>query len=247
LIADHLRQDGVPIGRHGLVDVGWRGRFASHVAAVLGPVVGEEPVHFHFGGDQVPADIDSTLDVHRFAFDDRYIQTKIARPISCVETLTGSGSPRVESYRRGCDGKVEMVFDDPGRGDRPYRKDLAAGAAAVAERMPSRAELDGRGLEPVSLDAETRAVLERWWNHPTRDEASLMAAATVDVDERGTAFRPVIVPYRWSDAGAVIQGRTIRGWPRGSVMASGSLISMLVRAAWVVRTAVRGRRNRRER
>jgi hypothetical protein len=62
LIVDRLRADGLPAGRYALVDVGWRGRLATQVSAVLSQVVGEEPIHLHFGGDKVLPDVDACDD-----------------------------------------------------------------------------------------------------------------------------------------------------------------------------------------
>ncbi len=238
LIVDRLRSEGMPAGRYGLVDVGWRGRLASQVSAVLAQVVGEEPVHFHFGGDKVLPDVDARVPIRRFAFDGVTDPFPIEAPVSCIETLTASGKPRVVDYRRAPDGSVELVFDRPAVGEAGDRSELWAGAMRMAELIPSRASLDRWGLAPESLAEETRQVLDRWWNRPTRHDADAFRGLTFEHDEAGTALRPLIRPYRLYELRRTEQG-TSRQWPQGSAVISGRLMAGLVRS---VRSARRIRR-----
>ncbi len=238
LIVDRLRSEGMPAGRYGLVDVGWRGRLASQVSAVLAQVVGEEPVHFHFGGDKVLPDVDARVPIRRFAFDGVTDPFPIEAPVSCIETLTASGKPRVVDYRRAPDGSVELVFDRPAVGEAGDRSELWAGAMRMAELIPSRAALDRWGLAPESLAEETRQVLDRWWNRPTRHDADAFRGLTFEHDEAGTALRPLIRPYRLYELRRTEQG-TSRQWPQGSAVISGRLMAGLVRS---VRSARRIRR-----
>ena len=234
LIVDRLRADGVPAGRFGLVDVGWRGRLATQVSAVLSQVVGHEPVHFHFGGDKVLADVDDRVPIRRFAFDGVSDPHPIDAPVSCIETLTASGKPRVVEYRRGPDGQVDLVFDDPPAGSDGDRTELWAGALQAAALFPSRATLDGWGLRPGPLVGETVAVLDHWWNRPTDDEVHALEGLTFEHDEAGTTLRPLITPYRLADM-ASNGGRPLRQWPQGSAVASRPPMSVVARLVRLVR------------
>ncbi len=228
LIVDRLRADGLPAGRFGLVDVGWRGRLATHVSAVLSQVVGEPPVHFHFGGDKVLPDADAAVPIRRFAFDGYSVPHPIEAPVSCIETITASGKPRVIEYRRQPDGQVEMVFDEPVTGTHSDRDELWAGALRAAAYIPSRTSLDRWGLTAGSLATEAKVVLDHWWNHPQPAEVDALAHITFEHDEAGTALRPLVTPYRVNDLGAHRRSAR-RQWPQGSLVASGPLMSAAVR------------------
>lgn len=228
LIVDRLRADGTPAGKYALVDVGWRGRLATHVSAVLSQVVGEEPVHLHFGGDKVLPDVDASVPIRRFAFDGYSDPHPIEAPVSCVETMTASGKPRVIAYRRQPDGQVEMVFDEPQGGTGSGREELWAGALRTAEFVPSRAELGRWGLTSESLADEAKSVLDHWWNRPAPHEVDALAHLTFEHDEAGTALRPLVTPYQFNDL-RVDRRSARRQWPQGSLVASGRLMSTAVR------------------
>ncbi len=227
LIVDRLRAEGMPAGKFGLVDVGWRGRLASQMSAVLTQVVGQEPVHFHFGGKDILLDVDANVPIRRFAFDGISDPHPIDAPVSCIETMTASGKPRVIEYRRNSQGEVELVFDQPPGGEHGDRGELWAGALRTAELIPARATFDRLGLEPDSLAAETIAVLDHWWNRPTVDEVEALSDLTFEHDEAGTALRPLVTAYRFSELNRNRAPGTRRHWPQGSAAASGPLMSMV--------------------
>lgn len=234
LIVDRLRADAMPSGRYGLVDVGWRGRLASHVSAVLSQVVGEEPVHLHFGGDKVIAEVDARIEIKRFAFDGLSQPYPIEAPVSCVETLTASGKPRVIDYRRNADGSVELVFDDREVATPGDREELWAGALRMAANIPTRAVLDSWGLVNRSLGEEAKAVLDHWWNHPTEAEVRAFQGLTFEHDEAGTTFRPLVAPYR----AAELRPSTApadRQWPQGSAVISTGPMAAVARSTWTGR------------
>ncbi len=215
LILDYLRADGFPTGPIALVDVGWRGRLAWQVSAVLRNLVEVEPIHLHFGGDKVHADVDAAIPIERFAFDGYQPPKPVTAPVSCVETLTASGKARVVEYRRAVDGSVKLVFgrahSEVTDGD---RVELWAGALAMASGVPSRAELESWGISPTALDAEVRDLLGQWWNTPTPAEARALAALMFEHDEAGTRFRPLVAPYGLGEL--VRSEREPRQWAQGS-------------------------------
>ncbi len=236
LITDWLRSQNMPDGRYGLVDVGWRGRLAAQVSAVMTEVMGEEPIHYHFGGDKVIPDVDAKVRIRRFAFDGISDPYPIEGPVSCIETLTASGNPRVVDYRRAADGQVELVFDRESDGESD-RTELWAGALQMATHIPSHAEMEQWSLDPRPLAAETVAVLDHWWNHPTETEVRALDGLRFEHDEAGTTFRPLVAPYRYADFGRREHNR--RQWPQGSAVASSGPM------AGIARSVVIGRRIRR--
>ncbi|MGI9597542.1 MAG: hypothetical protein ACR2QK_15360, partial [Acidimicrobiales bacterium] len=238
LIVDRLRQEGTPAGKFGLVDVGWRGRLASQVSAVLAQVVGQDPVHFHFGGENILPDVEATVPIRRFAFDGISDPDPILTPVSCIETLTASGKPRVIEYRRNSDGEVDLVFDEPPAGRLGDRTELWAGALRMAELMPSRATLQDWGLDPGSLADEAKAVLDHWWNRPSGDEVEALADLTFEHDEAGTSLRPLVTPYRPSEM-RPNRPSSVRQWPQGSAVASGRFMRTV---AWMVQISRSARR-----
>ncbi|MGH1491103.1 MAG: hypothetical protein ACRBK7_17210 [Acidimicrobiales bacterium] len=238
LIVDRLRADGLPAGKFALVDVGWRGRLATQVSAVLSEVVGEPPVHFHFGGDKVLPDADASVPIHRFAFDGYSSPHPIDAPVSCIETITASGKPRVVEYRRRADGQVDMIFDEPVEPVDYGAEELWVGAVRTAESIPSRAVLSGWGLRPDSLADEAIAVLDHWWNRPTPQEVEALSNFTFEHDEAGTALRPLLTPYRLRDLGADRRAAR-RQWPQGSLAASSQVMSTAVRMSKFLRRPAR--------
>lgn len=242
LIVDRLRAEGTPAGRFGLVDVGWRGRLASQVSAVMVQVVGQEPIHLHFGGENILFDVEATVPIRRFAFDGISDPYPIETPVSCIETLTASGKPRVVEYRRNLDGEVELVFDQPPGGDQGDRTELWAGALRMAALVPDRATLDGWALTPSPLADEAKAVLDHWWNRPTLDEVRALSDLTFEHDEAGTALRPLITPYRVAE---IRRNRPSpsRQWPQGSAVASGAFMRGVARSVRLGRAFHRRLRN----
>jgi hypothetical protein len=231
LIVDWLRSQQMPSGRYGLVDVGWRGRLAWHVSAVLSEVVGEEPVHLHFGGDKVIPEVDARIRIKRFAFDGLSEPYPIEAPVSCVETITASGKPRVVDYRRVGDGSVELVFDERAESTGGDREELWAGAIRMATFMASREKLDRWGLVERSLAEEAKSVLDHWWNHPTKREVTAFQGLSFEHDEAGTTFRPLVAPYHLAEL-VRSDARSVRQWPQGSAVISGGPMARIARSVW---------------
>lgn len=239
LVVDYLAGEQMLEKRVGLVDVGWRGRLAWHISSVLRSAGAPDPVHLHFGGDKVIADVDRVITIRRFAFQgdgsDSWAPNGpvMGSPVTCVETLTASGKPRVVDYRRRPDDSIDLVFSEPTNGaatDDGDRADLWAGALAVAAALPARAQLASWGIRPTDLGADVRRVLDRWWNRPTTDEVASIAHLLFEHDEAGSAYHPLAAPYSWEEVARGTGSR--RAWVRGSEAVT----------PWLIRLAVSGGR-----
>jgi FMN phosphatase YigB (HAD superfamily) len=220
LIVDYVRGLGLPTGRIGLVDVGWRGRLAWVVSAVMREVTGHEPVHFHFGGDKVLPDVAAAVDIRRFAFDGLSPPSPITNPVSCVETITASGSPRLLGYERLADGSVRPVHE---RGvTAVHHRDrcrLWAGALRTANHLPSRALLDQLGTAAGSLGPEANEVLALWWTEPVRAEVEAMRGLVFEADDDGHAITPLVTPYSAKELSPADKPAR-RQWQQGSAALS---------------------------
>jgi len=236
LIADYLRQESMLEGRIALVDVGWRGRLAWQVSAVLRQIVEIEPIHFHFGGIDSDETIDREIQIFRFAFDGRSrpVPPELPSPVSTVETLTASNEARVLDYRRRPDGEVELVFDSVGAGpggDSSSARDrelLWDGAALAAAALPKRSTLESWNVDQTSLSAESVAVLSQWWNSPTKAEAMALADLQFEHDEAGTSHRSLAVPYSLKELPPGAE-RPARQWPQGSEAVSSAPLRAIAR------------------
>jgi FMN phosphatase YigB (HAD superfamily) len=219
LITDYLRQLGLPAGPVGLVDVGWRGRLAWVVSALVREVTGHEPVHFHFGGDKVLPDADAVVDIRRFAFDGRTRPFPITNPVSCVEALTATGSPRLLGYQRTADGSVLPMHEPkPTPSHHRDRRHLWAGALRTGAHLPSRALLDQLGTSAESLGPEANRVLSLWWTTPVRAEVEAMRGLVLEADGDGHAIAPIVTPYSAKELSWV--DRRPRQWQQGSAVVS---------------------------
>ena len=216
LIVDYLDQLGVLSStRPAFVDVGWRGRIARLIDTALLEFFSNEPIHLHFGGDQVPPEVDELVRIHRFAFPGTSKIAPFDDPPSPVETITASGNPRVVHYRRTPAGTVEPIFQpeaiDVGRAD---RSELWTGAMAMADRLPTSDRIAAWQPHRRPLDEEAREVLRLWWYEPDRAEASALRGFAFEGDEAGAQVCPVVAPYVLTDVIGRNRGR--RQWRQGS-------------------------------
>lgn len=233
LLVKHVAELGLKSGRVGLVDVGWRGRLAWAMSPILEEVTGSAPIHFHFGSDQALPDAQVVTDIRRFTFKPG-TKHSVKNPVACVETLTASGRARVVGYDHSPDGTIQPVFDrHVQQVDNEDRRHLWAGALAVAERLPSRAQLDELGGDTSSLAAEATEVLRLWWNQPDADEVKAMRGLAFEADEDGRSIRPVITPYTLSELSSNV--RQPRVWQQGSATASAPGIGIATRLGRRVR------------
>lgn len=229
LITDYLRGLDIQPGRVGIVDVGWRGRLAWKISPIVAEVTGAEPLHLHFGGENVLPDVDEAIDIARFAFDGHSPSRDVSSPVVCIETLTASGKARVAHYERLADGSVTPVFTGQVAAvDHEHRHLVWDGALAVAKLIPSRARLDEFGCTTTSLRSAAVGVLAQWWNNPDRSEATAMADLSFEADDNGHLISHLAVPYTvrelWS-------GRAeARQWRLGSAAISARPLSWLLTA-----------------
>ncbi len=227
LLVRHVAELGLRPGRVGLVDVGWRGHLAWAMSPIVEEVTGSAPIHFHFGSNQALPDAQSVTDIRRFTFKPG-AHHPVKNPVACVETLTASGRARVVGYDHSPDGTVQPVFDrHVQQVDNDDRRHLWAGALAMAERLPSRAQLDELGVDTSSLAAEATEVLRLWWNQPDADEVNALRGLSFEADEDGRSIRPVITPYTLSELSSDV--RQPRVWQQGSATASAPGIGAVTR------------------
>jgi hypothetical protein len=216
LLVDYVSRLGLPGRRVGIVDVGWRGRLAWVVSAILREVTGHEPVHLHFGGDKVLPDVDRTIDIRRFAFDGVTRSYPLTNPVSCVETITASGSPKLIGYERHPDGSVQPVHAKEVTSVHHRDRDrLWAGAARTARHLPSLELLDQLGAAADPLGSEANRVLSLWWTRPVRAEVEAMRSLAFEADDDGHAIRPLITPYSPRELSP--SDKQPRQWRQGSV------------------------------
>lgn len=195
-LVNHLNQSGFPRGKTALIDVGWRGQQAWLVSALIREATGEEPLHLHFGGDSVSADLDNRVDIERFAFDDSREPHPISSPVACLEMFLASGKPRLLGYERDKAGAVSEVFETASTSvDNPTRRLLARGAIQVAAQFPSLSEIDHWGMYGSPLIVETRALLAEFWNNPTEQQANLLLGLRFEGDDSGSVVGPLINSY----------------------------------------------------
>ena len=227
LIVEYLRGLGLPSAPIALVDVGWRGRLAAAMTPVVREATGYDPVHFHVGGDKVLADAEEGLDIRRFAFDGLSTPSPLTNPVSCVETITASGRPRVVGYRSNGDRVEPMLERSVDDVDNSDRRHLWGGAILTATHLPSKAMLDQLGCSAAELGPEAQDLLAQWWTEPTRAEAQAMSGLLFETDDDGRALWPVVTPYSpWE----LTQGEpTHRQWRQGSEVLSTRPFGRLVR------------------
>lgn len=215
-LVDYLDQLGLlSATQPAFVDVGWRGRMARLVNTALLEYFTNEPIHLHFGGDEVSPDVDERVQIHRFAFPG---VTKIApfeNPPAPVETITASGKARVTDYRRTKSGAVEPLFEpNPADVGQVDRAELWRGALTMADRLPSASRILAWAPHPDPLDEEARELLRLWWYHPSREDASPVSAFVFETDEAGIHASTVAVPYALSEIFG--RNRLPRKWRQGS-------------------------------
>ena len=219
LIAGYLADLGLPRGRIGLVDVGWRGRLAWAMSPLVAEVTGHDPLHLHFGGNKILPDVEATTAIERFAFGGQATTARIDNPVSCVETLTASGRARVVGYERDSADSVAPVFEREVPAVRNAdRRLLWNGAIRAASCLPSRSVLDQLGCSNAVLADEAVEVLALWWTEPERYEAEAMRGLSFEADDDGHSIRPVLAPYSPREISSEVTQP--RQWQQGSVAVS---------------------------
>ena len=240
-LCQHLHDMGTTGGRIAVVDVGWRGQLAWHVSAVVRAVTGQEPLHLHFGGVNVAPEA-ARAEIRRYAMDDSVAPPPFPDVVSCVETFTASGHPRVHTLESDGAGGVRPVFDRPTpEVDTTHRRLLWEGALDVARNMPSRSQLERWGLTGESLPERVRLVLRTFWLTPSSMQALAAAHLAGEADDAGDGINTIASPYRLRD-----RDGANRMWRQGSLRLTPPVLRYPIRLLLAARTALRRMRGRRE-
>ena len=200
LIADHLLQSGFPTGRVALVDVGWRGQQARLADSLIGEHTRERPLHLHFGGDGVSAEVDDDLDIRRFALDDSRWSHPIDNPVGCLEMILGTGVGALVGYERRDDGTVREVFGTASPVKTDAQQRWADAAVQTARAMPSVGDLHAMNIRvDGDLVDVVRESLADFWNSPTPETARWASQLRFEIDGSGQRFGEVARSYRLRD------------------------------------------------
>ena len=231
LLIPYLEQQIPTDGRLAMVDVGWRGQLAWMMSAVLRDVTGHEPLHLHFGGSNVSAELDRSMEVQRFAFDDSCAAPPFEDVVPCVETFTTSGARRVLGVERVDAGNVTLdVRDAIPEIANAARAQCWAAALEVAAALPTRAELASWGCSDRSLADETRELLTGLWTDPSAAHALAAQGLSLEVDDVGEVYGPVARPYTWAELAGSSRSDA-RQWREGSLRLTPPVRRALVRLA----------------
>lgn len=237
LVRDYLRQSSLADRRLAVVDIGWSGRLASQLSALLRDAGGHDPMHLHFGGVNVISGLDA--DIRRFAVDDSIAPPPFASVIECVETFTQSGTGRAERFERGADGRVALVFG-PSNDEvhNPARAVLWEGAIETARSLPPRATVSGLGLRPELLAEDVRAVLESFWTAPGTEAARTVRELWYETDDVGAVVSRVADRYGWDE---LVGHRSAvpRLWREGSLELTPRPLRTCLAAYFALRNLVR--------
>jgi FMN phosphatase YigB (HAD superfamily) len=233
LVVDHLRTTYLSAGRLALVDVGWTGRLAGLLTALIREATGVEPIHLHFGGSQVVGD--PGAEIRRFAFDEASGHPPFEGVVSCVETFTQSGKARNVSFERDASGSVLPIYDDPVPDiDNPARRSVWDAAVETARRLPNRSTMTEWRLDPTPLDDEVRRILTALWTRPRRDDARAISELRFETDDAGHLVGPVAAPYRLREV-LGLREPAPRQWRAGSLQLTPSPFREVMRLYFALR------------
>ncbi len=241
LILQSLRQRKLPSESIALIDVGWRGLHAMFTGTIIREVTGHEPLHLHFGGDEVLPEIDKIIQIRRFAFDDSVRPHPIGEPVSCLETFLASGKARLLGYEHSKDDSVCEVFEDASSPvDTDSLRRLWSGAIDMAKFLPSRHDMDYWCDCSQDLDEEARKILTLFWAKPSKSEAVALSGLRFEGDDAGDSIGRVVRPY----SPAEVFGRAIipRQWRHGSLVATPAPFQSFMRLYFVAKDVTQARR-----
>lgn len=233
LVVDHLRSAYGSVGRLAVVDVGWTGRLAGLLTALVREATGTEPIHLHFGGSQVVAD--PGAEIRRFAFDDAAGRRPFDGVVSCVETFTQSGKARNVGFERDPSGSVLPLYDDPVPDvDNAARRSVWDAAIETARLLPNRSTMTDWRLDPRHLEEQVRGILTALWTRPRRHDARSISQLRFETDDAGFLVGPVAAPYRLREALGLRQA-VPRQWRAGSLEVTPSPFQEVMRAYFGIR------------
>lgn len=223
LLRDFLRQRQLPKERIALVDIGWRGQQAWLISAVVEEVTGEAPLNLHFGADGPDPEIDSMVEIRRFALDDTRDPHPMPAPVLCLETYLAPDTPRLVEYRRARDGVVHEVFETVADGSSKRTKHvLGGGAVRVATEMPPVSQLTSLS----GCRSGVRSLLGELWNSPSRSEVEVVHRLDFEMDDSGQIVVPIVAPYVAREL--VRRGPDRRLWPEGSLTVTSQPMRLLM-------------------
>lgn len=251
LVVGYLRTEGLLETPVVMVDVGWSGQLAWQMSAVVRAAGGADPVHLHVGGSGVATWLDGEVQIRRYVVDDTVAPLPYPQMVASVESLTATGAAPAVAFRRTPDGDVVPVFGDRDPAvDTPRRQRLQDAALAVADALPSRAELVGWGVDlstcghgasapgpdrsadvPLSV-AVAQMMTERWLDPPRADGVAASALG-YEVDDRGRIVGRVAVPYTLGEF-LPSRPRPSRQWRQGSLAVTPMPLRTLLRAMFAI-------------
>ncbi|MFW2383407.1 MAG: HAD family hydrolase [Acidimicrobiales bacterium] len=226
LVADYFSQMGLAESGTGLVDVGWTGQLAEAIGQIAQPYDEGEPISFHLGSiptSPAPrARIEALIDERKAGIDGLVV---------CVETFTASGAPPVVGFERLVDDLVKPVFGGTPSVD-PARATLHNAMVETARQMPDAGQFAAwADLKSTSVEELLSALLGTLWQHPTRAEATALAALLFESDDAGRVVSSLVQPIRPGRKSAR------RPWGAGSIAIS----SLPVRVVGFARQELRKR------
>ena len=193
-----LRQSDISLSSvPALVDIGWRGQQSWMVSALFQEALDIDPLHLHFAGVGVSDLIDSKIHIRRFAFDDSVQPSPIDNAVACLKMFLSVGQPRLIGYSQDEQGTVVKKFSRLQQEcNTPTSRQVWNGACTLAASLPSRSECEALGFgQAADLSAQTRQLLDMFWNSPDPDEMKLLTGLRIEIDNNGTIVHPVITPF----------------------------------------------------
>jgi hypothetical protein len=217
LVIDYSREHTLARSDTGLVDVGWTGRMIGSLIHVC-EAAGMHRPHALLWGHE-PRTATGWTDPERIAAymyntaTGEGLQRRVPDAPFIVETFCMGDHGIVSGYQRSASGQVEPVLLSATNetatdwGLELYRATLYAFCAALADRI-ARPDDDIRPLVYQVMDA--------FWCHPTKIEATTWGEFPYESDPAGSAVRSLGRPFTTSDQAT----REDRAWLAGSLAMS---------------------------
>lgn len=227
ILVEWLAQHGVFDHRQvALVDVGWRGQQAAMLDAVVDAEGSTRILHLHLGRNKAETLV-ADASIERWLIDvDRPL---VPNPVALFETLFATTERGlVDLIREG--GIVVPVMrhaDDPVARS-PHIEPLGRLVGEViAEAAVTSSD------RSVDLRDVVAAIVTRFWEQPTVEEARWWSAVPYELDAAGRIIKPLATPVGLGELATVLRSRSLgdRQWGRGAVMASAAAIRVVLDVA----------------
>jgi FMN phosphatase YigB (HAD superfamily) len=209
LLLEYLRQEGVLAGgRWGVVDVGWRGRLLSSLAALVTSAGGTPPCGLYFGLTEATAD-----GGERFAYlfdrgrQEGFVQDTGYVPLP-LEMFCAADHGVVLGYERTDAGvKVKLKEERNTSAEQWGLAVLQRTVRVFADAL----SLDGELVNPwADVRKPLLEALNDFWLRPTRGEAIAWSRFEFEHDQAGESRQPVAEPYTMGDlVPALMQGSVL--------------------------------------